>query len=265
MFRRSYRVFLFLCFTFLPASGLADTVRIPIHYRSAADVLPAVESMLSPAGRAAADSLTNTIIVTDSPATIQRIRAFLPEFDVAGRQVRIRLQFSEISSERKSAVAAGGRARQRDARIALEESRSTQSRTAESFITVASGGTAYIAAGKDIPYRERWLYLCRHYAQFADTVVFVRVETGFDVTPVVAGNIVHLDITPRIAYTAADDAEGTIRFTSARTSLSVPVGQWVSIGGTAAAENEVVHAILEHGRGQAGTSLDIKLLVEGCR
>ena len=155
-----------------------------------------------------------------------------------------------------------GKRKREGLNIDVRGENSLKQRSSESFISVTSGSSAYIVAGEDIPYRERWIYLSRRYAQLVDTVVFRRVETGFDVRPVVAGNIAHLDITPRIAYVSSEDKEGTIHFTSAQTRLSVPLGQWVSIGGTSGEENEVLNAILECGRGDRNSSLSISLLVE---
>lgn len=269
----------FLCYLLFPMmilSGvcLAETVKIPIKYRVASEVLPFVKSMLSQNGEVIVDELSNALVITDSKESIEKVRAFLPDVDVMGRQVRVRVKFQEVylSGDRSLSaegsvsgneweVSKGGRKRQ-DLNIGVRSENSLKRRSSESFIAVTSGSSAYIVAGEDIPYRERWIYLSRRYAQLVDTVVFRRVETGFDVCPVVAGNMVHIDITPRISYVSSEDKEGTIHFTSAQSRLSVPLGQWVSIGGTSGKENEVLNAILECGRGDRNSSLSISLLVE---
>ncbi len=280
--------FVILGCLFFPTFVFSETVMIPIHYRKAADVLPTVQTMLSATGEAVADKLTNSVIVTDDPETIRRIQSFMPEIDVFGKQVRVRVKFREFQRSSDSSVSVEGRIGDDDWEVStgrkrkrgdgwsvsgrrknrgrvgmnLDSGSRTERKSSESFITVVSGGSAYIAAGKDIPYRERWLTLTRRYARLADTVVFVRVATGFEVSPVVRGNIAHLTITPRMSYVDSRDEKGVIRFTDSQTSVSVPLGQWVGIGGTADAENEVFSAILEHGRGTKDTSLDISLLVE---
>lgn len=191
-----------------------------------------------------------------------------------GRQVRIRVKFQEIRSSEDRSLSVGGsvsgkgwevskgRRKRRGVTIDVVDESTHKRRSSESFITVTSGSSAYIMAGEDIPYRERWLYLSRRYAQLVETVVFRRVETGMEVRPVVTGKMAHIDITPRISYESSEGKEGTIRFTSAQTRLSVPLGQWVSIGGTAGEENEVLNALLESGRGNRNSSLAIFMLVE---
>lgn len=274
--RSILRFFCYLLFPIMVLSGvcLAETVRIQIKYRVASEVLPFVKGMLSPTGEAVVDEMTNSLFITDNEKTIQKIRAFLPEVDVMGRQVRIRVKFQEIhlagdrSLSAEGSVAGNewevskGKKKRKSLTIDVRNESNLKHRSSESFISVTSGSSAYIVAGEDIPYRERWIHLSHRYAKLVDTVVFRRVETGFDVRPVVAGNIAHIDITPRISYVSSEEEEGTIHFTSAQTRLSVPLGQWVSIGGTSGKENEVLNAILECGRGDRNSSLSISLLVE---
>jgi hypothetical protein len=274
--RSILRFFCYLLFSIMVLSGvcLAETVRIPVKYRVASEVLPFVKGMLSPTGEAVVDEMTNSLFITDNEKTIQKIRTFLPEVDVMGRQVRIRVKFQEIHLAGDRSLSAEGsvsgnawevskgRRKREGLNIDVRNENSLKRRSSESFISVTSGSSAYILAGEDIPYHERWIYLSRRYAKLVDTVVFQRVETGFDVRPVVAGKIAHIDITPRISYVSSEEEEGTIHFTSAQTSLTVPLGQWVSIGGTSGKENEVLNAILECGRGDRNSSLSISLLVE---
>lgn len=274
--RNILRFFCYLLFPImiLPGICLAETVKIPIKYRVASEVLPFVKGMLSQTGEVVVDELSNALIITDDQETLEKVRAFLPEVDVMGRQVRVRVKFQEVLlTEDRSLSATGpavenewdvlkGKKKSEGRHANARSENSLKRRSSESFVTVTSGHSAYIVAGEDIPYRERWVYLSRRYAQLLDTVVFRRVETGFDVRPVVAGNMAHIDITPRISYLSSEGKEGTIHFTRATSRLSVPLGQWVSIGGTSGEENEVLNAILECGRGDRNTSLSISLLVE---
>jgi len=269
---------IFCCLLFfminLPGVCRAETVKIPITYREASEVLPLIKTMLSPKGEAVADKMTNSLIITDNEESIQKIRTFLPNVDVLGKQVRIRVKFKEVRSSNDRSLSAGGnvsgkewevskgRKKRRGLSVDVVDESTSKKRSSESFITVTSGSSAYIIAGEDIPYRERWLYLSRRYAQLVDTVVFRRVETGMEVRPVVTGKVAHINITPRISYESTEGKEGTIHFTSAQTSVTVPLGQWVSIGGTSDKENEVLKALLECGRGERDSSLAIFMRVE---
>jgi type II secretory pathway component GspD/PulD (secretin) len=252
----------------------AETVKIPITYREASEILPLIKTMLSPQGEAVADKMTNSLIITDNEESIQKIRAFLPSVDVLGKQVRIRVKFQEVRSSKDRSLSAEGsisgkgweiskgRKKRKGLHVDVVNESTRKKSSSESFITVTSGSSAYIVAGEDIPYRERWLYLSRRYARLVDTVTFRRVETGMEVRPVVTGKIARIDITPRISYESTEGKEGTIHFTSAQTSLTVPLGQWVSVGGTSDKENEVLNALLECGRGEKDASLAIFMKVE---
>ena len=270
---------LFCCYLFFlavsPGICRAETVKIPVTNRDASEVLPMVRTMLSSKGEVVVDKVSNSLIITDNEEAIEKIRAFLPSVDLLGKQVRIMVKFQEVGSSQDRSLSAGGtisgkgwevstkrKRRSSGVSINLRDQSTQKQRSSESFISVTSGNSAYIVAGEDIPYRERWLSLSRRYAHLVDTVVFRRVETGFEVRPVVTGRIVHLDITPRISYETTEGKEGTIRFTAAQTSISVPLGQWVSIGGTTNKENEVLNALLESGRGERGSSLSILMKAE---
>ncbi len=269
-------IFCCLLFYMTTLAGVcrAETVKIPITYREASEILPLIKTMLSPQGEAVADKMTNSLIITDNEESIQKIRAFLPSVDVLGKQVRIRVKFQEVRSSKDRSLSAGGsisgkgwevskgRKRRKGLNVDVVDESTRKKTSSESFITVTSGSSAYIVAGEDIPYRERWLYLSRRYARLVDTVTFRRVETGMEVRPVVTGKIARIDITPKISYESTEGKEGTIHFTSAQTSLTVPLGQWVSIGGTSDKENEVLDALLECGRGEKDTSLAIFMKVE---
>jgi type II secretory pathway component HofQ len=86
----------------------AETVKIPITYREASEILPLIKTMLSPKGEAVADKMTNSLIITDNEESIQKIRAFLPSVDVLGKQVRIRVKFQEVRSSKDRSLSAGG-------------------------------------------------------------------------------------------------------------------------------------------------------------
>jgi type II secretory pathway component GspD/PulD (secretin) len=123
-----------------------------------------------------------------------------------------------------------------------------------------SGSSAYLWVGKDVPYTEQWVYLTHHYAHVVETVNFQRVETGFEVRPIVAGSNVQIEIVPRIS--SLERGERVVRFTEAATTLTVPKGQWVTIGGSSEQSNEVFRDILSYGSSSTNSTLSLSLMVE---
>ncbi|MCK5552994.1 MAG: hypothetical protein KAJ09_07610 [Deltaproteobacteria bacterium] len=251
----------------------ADIAVIKIHFRDASELLPLVETLLSPDGKAFVDTRTNSIIIRDSSESLRQIRAVLAESDKAIEQVRIRFRFQQEHLSRERDISVSGKVsgergsvaigkRKRDGvSLHVGDREVNQRRNAESFITVVSGGTAYIRVGKDVPYTERWGYLSRRYAHFVETVNFRSVETGFEVRPVVAGDHVHIDIVPRISYEESGK-RGIIHFTEASTRLFVPRGEWITIGGNREASNEAIRDILTSGSIEKNSTLSLSLMIE---
>lgn len=268
----------FFCMLFLfPASGFSsrsDTVVIRLKFRVANEVLPVVENMLSQEGTVTSDARTNSLVVTDNDESIQKVRAFLADFDKPGKQVKISVRFDEVSSVQGRSVSAEGRASGRHwsvgtggkkddgVDVRLEDRNRCQKGTSEYSIITMSGSAAYILAGKEIPYRQRWTYLSRRYGGYVDTVVLRRIETGMEVTPIVMGNRAQIEITPRISHEGRRGRRGVVRFTKASTVLSAPLGRWVTIGGTDQRSNEVIREILKSGSGKRDSSMVISLKVE---
>lgn len=251
----------------------AETLVYPMQYRTAAEAVPMVQSLLSPDGRAVADARTNALLVVDDEETIQRVREFLLGFDKLGKQARIRVRFDESGTRERTSVEGRARASGEDWSVsagkpmrkdgvevrARDQSRSRQG-SSEFFVTVVSGSAAYILVGQDILYTQHWLDLTRRYARVTESVTIQRIETGFEVLPVILKDHADIEITPRISH--GGPGSRVVRFTEASTRLMAPIGQWVTIGGASQQSNEVIRAVLEAGRGERSSVTSISLLVE---
>jgi len=270
----STMIFTLLCVSLLwTVSSFAETAVIPMQYRTAAEALPMVQQLLSPGGRAVADARTNALLVMDSEETIQEVRAFLEGFDKPGKQARIRVRFDESGARERTSVEGRARASGEDWSVSagkpmrkdgvdvrLQDRSRTQQGSSEFFVTVVSGSPAYIMVGQDIIYNQRWIDLTRRYARITESVTIQRIETGFEVKPVILKDHADVEITPRISH--GGPGSRVIRFTEASTRLVAPIGQWVMIGGASQQSNEVIRAVLEAGRGERNSVISISLLVE---
>jgi len=264
---------LVISLTIMAGSSLAEVAIIKVNYRSASDILPLVQTLLSPGGKATLDIRTNTIIVNDTSESVAKIQALVANMDKPSEQVRIRLRFQEtgLSKDRDLSASgkvsgdrwsvATGRSRREGVHVRARDTRVNRQGTTESFISVMSGSFAYIWVGRDIPFSEQWVYLSRRYARVVENVSFQRVETGFEVRPVITGNSVHLEIVPRIS-SLEEGERGVVRLTEASTTVTVPKGQWVSIGGSSEQSNEVIRDILSSGSSSTNSTLSLSLKVE---
>ena len=272
----SFRVFICSCpvlaAVLLYSVSLAGEVDvIKVQYRRAAELVPVVQSLLSPAGTVTVSERINSLVVVDTPEAIQRVHAYLERFDRPVEQVRIRVRFHTTATDNQSTATARGRystedlsvatgAKKRDGvHISVADRERRQKSYSEAFVVALSGSPAFIRTGKEIPYRRGSAFF-RRYAPGDGTIAWQNVESGFEVTPTIVGDNVHLRIVPRLAYDRRKD--GVVRFFAAQTELTAPLGQWVEIGGAVDQQNEIVKEILSHNRGGENTSTSMSLMVQ---
>ena len=259
--------------TIMIGSSLAEVAVIKVNYRSASEILPLVQTLLSPGGKATLDKRTNSIIVNDTSESVAKIQALVANMDKPSEQVRIRVRFQETGLSKDRDISASGkvsgdrwsvatgRSRREGLHVRARDTRVNRQGTTESFISVMSGSFAYIWVGKDIPFTEQWVSLSRRYARVVEKVNFQRVETGFEVRPVITGNSVHVEIVPRIS-SLEEGERGVVRLTEASTTITVPKGQWVTIGGSSEQSDEVIRDILASGSSSTDSTLSMSLKVE---
>ncbi len=244
---------------------------IKVLYRRAAELVPVVESLLSDQGRVTVSQRVNSLVVVDNAEAIQRVYAYVERFDIPVEQVRIRVRFNTGSAGRRQAHAASSRYSSDDLTVTIggrKKSRTVRSYSdreyrqrghTEAWVVAMSGSPAFIRTGKEIPYLSSSPFVRRH-APGGATVEWQSVETGFEVTPTVAGNHVILKIVPRLSYDNRED--GVIRFYDAQTELSVPYGQWVEIGGADDRQNEIFQEILSQRIRDGRVTTGMSVMVE---
>ena len=265
---------LFLALACLVGVSLAAEVAvIKVNYRSAAEILPQVQNLLTPEGKASVDTRTNSLIVVDTKESLTKIQAFVSSMDQPVEQVKVRFRFQEQGVSTNRGVGASGTVsgehgsvtmggdRREGVHVRAQDRVVNRRGNTESFISVMSGSSAYLWVGKEVPFTEQWVYFTHHYAHIVETVNFQRVETGFEVLPIVAGNNVQIEIIPRISSFEHGE-RGVVRFTEASTTVTVPKGQWVTFGGTSEQSNEVFRDILSYGSSSTNSTLSLSLMVE---
>ena len=140
------------------------------------------------------------------------------------------------------------------------EDRRLQNR-GEYTLLVRSGNTAFIRSGYDVPYPERWSHISHRHGHISYPVIFQKVDTGFDVRPVLMGKIVQIDITPRISYLGRRGLRHPIRFAEAATRVNAPLGEWVEIGGIDSQYEDIHRQILSRGREIGDAALSMRVMV----
>ena len=249
----------------------AEVEVIKVQYRRAAELVPIIETLLSVEGTVTVSERTNSLVVVGTPEAIRRVHDYLERYDQPVEQVKIRVRFGTTETDEEQAVAirsrystddfsvsTGGR-RKDGVDISLADRERRQRSTFESFVVAMSGSPAFIITGKEIPYQSGSPFY-RRYAPGGATTTWQSVESGFEVTPTVMGENVHLKIVPRLAYDDREDA--VIRFFAAQTEVTAPLGQWVEIGGVDQQQNEIFNEIISQSRSGEYAATKMYLMVQ---
>jgi len=256
-----------------PAAVAEEVAQIRIAHRDVTEILSIVQPLVGQYGFISADVPSNSLIVIDQPAVVERIRALVSRIDQPVPQLKIRVQYGYDDTRQSRSGSVEGQMDVGDATIGVGEKASQgieaeiasgggqrQSR-GDYIVMVRSGSSAYIRSGYDVPYPERWLRLSRKYGHIKHAVTFKRVNTGYDVRPVLVGEMVQIEITPRISYLNRNGLMRPIRFAEAATRLNVPLGRWVEIAGTNDETQEVYSQILGAGHTSDDAHLSMRLMV----
>jgi type II/III secretion system protein len=218
---------------FLSDNCLGETEIFKIRNRRAEEVLPVVEALLSPQGKAVADKFGNTIVVNDTPEVIAEVQTLLLSSDQRVPQVRVQVAFDSADSGRT--IGFGQRETRPGRHLSTEDTRSRYSNSnrkgsGRSFITVSSGSTGYIRMAREVPVTERWIFFCRRYGVPYLLKETRTIETGMEVSPVAAGDMVIVTVTPRISW-MENGRTDSFRFVDASTTVTIPRSQWFDLGG----------------------------------
>ena len=217
----------------------ANTLEIiKVRNRPAKELLPQIETILSPSGRASVDTISNAIIVSDTSDQRQTDSTLIKDLDIPVPQVTINLRSSKRQPEPVRCLLQAVSAQ---TRVACEMRTDKFNQNKNLQLTVSSGSSGYLLIGRDIPFTGYWLDICSRYGySFGWMTEYKRVESGFEVHAVVLGAKVDLLLLPRLSF--ADRRE--IRFTEAATRITVPADTWVTVAATDGGISAVAAAIL---------------------
>lgn len=217
----------------------ANTLEIiKVRKRPAKELLPQVQTILSPSGRASVDTISNAIIVSDTADHVKQVQQLINSLDIPVPQVVINLRYQQATTRTRSLSTAGGISGDQGG-LRMRTDKFNQNKNLQ--LTVSSGSSGYLLIGRDIPFTGYWLDLCSRYGyRFGWMTEYKRVESGFEVHAVVLGAKVDLLLLPRLSF--ADRRE--IRFTEAATRITVPADTWVTVAATDGGISAVAAAIL---------------------
>ena len=227
-----------------PAQGAQDRIEIiELRNRTAEEVIPLVRPLLAPE-----DALTGTgyqLILRAPPERIREVRDLVRQLDQAQKNLLVTVSAGRAEDLRDREVGVSGRIETDRGSLTVGDAdeegihgtlreRSTRSQTTQgSSVRVLEGQSAFIRTGGEVPYVTSGVIITGNQVITSSGVEYRRVETGFYVTPRISGDRVFLHIRPVQQQLQPDQ---TIATQEAETTISGPVGEWITIGGVAQEE-----------------------------
>ena len=240
---RTFLVLLALVTALLAGTAQAAQDQIEIielRNRPAEEVIPLVRPLLGPQ-----DALTGTgyqLIIRAKPDTIREVRDLVRQLDQAQKNLLVTVSAGRAEDLRDREIGVSGRietdrgsvtigdAEEEGIHGTLREDTTRRLTTQGSSVRVLEGQSAFIRTGGEVPYVTSGVIVTGHRVITSSGVEYRRVETGFYVTPRVSGDRVFLHIRPVQQELQPDQ---TIATQEAETTISGPVGEWITIGGVA--------------------------------
>jgi hypothetical protein len=255
---------------------------IALKYRPAEEMIPVLQPMLAKGG--SLSGLRGQLVVRTTPANLAELRRVLATVDSAPRRLLISVaQDSAYDATRRGAEISGSLRAEDDLRLTIPgsagaprhgvqarvyDSRSLDNVRVTQTVQVLEGRSAFINSGVEVPVRERRTVRSvvngRVVDQVVDDVHYRSADTGFQVTPRVAGDIVTLDVSPqREAF--VQGAPGVVEAQRVVSTVSGRMGEWIELGAVTRERSSDREVILGRAGGTRTQSRSVLVKVEELR
>lgn len=253
----------------LPTPGQAEIKVLTLRHVSAEKILPMLRELLD--GRGKVCQWENRLIVNAGPDEIATVEEVLRQIDKAPSMVRVTVRTENRHAQAGNRI--GVAVMQSTDSSSTSTGFSTGSRMGnaveneEYFLRVRDGGQGFILMGKEVPFVREMLVLAKRYAGYGQTIDFQEVNTGFWVRPVLEGDYASLDIRPHLEGYKKNGAgmaglPATIELQSLVTTVRVPLGKWVDLGGFLRDGDEISRSIVAWRAGNSREEKTIWLKVD---
>jgi hypothetical protein len=236
----------------VPADDFALEV-IPLHHRSAAELLPTVQGFIAKDGviKAADDKL----IIRTHPANLSELRKLIAKLDVPLRRLLITVKQLSGESARQAETRTGSRAGDNDTpalstRVWQTDSRDDTDRTQQLQVTEVA--EAFIDVGRQIPISDFAVSQSRSGTLMEQKTRYVGATTGFYVRPHLNGDTVSVEITPYQTTQSGVATPPEFKTQAPHTTVSGKLGEWITIGASSTSIDENKDNVIEYSTAQRG-------------
>ncbi len=195
----------------------------------------AVKQVLSPEGRTVLLIPQRRMLVQDRLESFEMVEAIMAVINAPRPNVRVEVVFDESGESRQRGVDVRGRSGRWD--IGAHDQRTTTSRSSAPFLVVRSGNTSSIRVAQEVPFIDYFYQSALGYGLVTAEVRWESIGTQLAVTPQVRGDLIELELFPRITALVAGQWQ-TIDYRELATRVTVANGQSVQVGGFSGANAE---------------------------
>lgn len=228
--RRSFIATAF-ALAFVRPARAQDIEIIPLRHRTADQVLPTLRAFLEPGGALTGQGYQ--LFLRTSPANARQLKQLLATLDRAPRELVITVRQDREGEGGERRVGADGSVTISNRRVygnvnvEASDARTTGAQSAEQRIRVLEGGRAYIAIGTAIPMSFRQFVITPQGLTEVRGTVYYDAVTGFHAQPLVAGDMVTIELAPEQSEIVA----GAIERAQLSTTVRGRLGEWIAVGG----------------------------------
>ncbi len=260
---------------------------VPLKHRLVDEVLPPLRELVEPGGTVT--GMNNQLIIRTTPDNLAQLKQVLATLDTRQRQLRITVRQGIASSSqwRQNELAARAGSGQPNGAVAppgpgpivgpgagivvgdgdnqiAYRNYSTQGADDSAnthFVTAIEGTPAFIGAGQIVPLPRQSAVLTPYGASIQESLDYQPVGAGFYVTPRLAGDTVHLEISP-FADKLDSRGGGQIAQHGLSTVASGRLGEWIPLGGAGESYSESGGGLAYSTRRQGSDSYDVWVKVD---
>lgn len=237
--------FLSLMLAVAPVVQAESLETIPLHYRTAEDLLPILQPLV-PQGSVITGT-GDVLFVRADAATLTQLREAVASLDRAPRQLLITVGQVTNAQGSGTSVRGSGTIGSGDVQVGVNRPPATST----GGQVVVRGGTAsndirnvasvqalegyetYVSLGQSQPFTSMTVTGGAYYPPVvAQSTGFRDVQTGFYATPRVNGDRVTLEISSRQQSLTSDSRDAPVTTGSVNTTVTGRLGEWLQIGGS---------------------------------
>lgn len=214
-----------------PALRAQEIEVLRLKHRTADDVLPHLRAFLEPGGALTGQGYQ--LFVRASPSNVRQLKRLLETLDRAPRQLMISVRQDRADERAARVVGADGSVTVTTRRVTgsvgveARDTRTTGTADVTQTIRVLEGARAYIAIGTAIPLTfRRWVVDANGVTEAQGTVYYDAV-TGFHARPLLAGELVTIELAPE----QASFSGGALERAQLSTTVRGRLGEWIAVGG----------------------------------